>query len=134
MDQTGPSPDPTSAELAVLPVGTPLPPAPDGSPRYVCRCHLVRQRQVFGRGALRALWCGPLLLGAGAAVVAFLIVLAVSPVLGLWRLLPAALLLALVVGAVHGARNGGHRGWCAIQRAAYVLLALPAGIAAAVNI
>jgi hypothetical protein len=134
MDQTAPSQEPTAAELATLPVGTPLPPEQDGAPRYVCRCHLVRDRRVFGRGSLRALWCGPIALGIGAAVVVFVAVLAVAPQLGLWRVLPAGLLVALVVGSAYAGRSGGHRGWCAVTRAAYVLFALPAGVAAAANI
>lgn len=118
--------DPTPAELAAMPAGTELEPEPDGQPRYVCSCHLVRHRVVLGRSVARVLWSGVLVPLVGIALIALdvLAVIRLEPLPG--RLIAAALPVLLLAGCVAAARSGGHHGWCATRAAAYWFVAFPA--------
>lgn len=130
MDPATPGPDDvvpgTAVELVDQPVGAVLAPEADGTPRYVCACHLVRSRPAFGRGVVRAVWSGFLVPIAGVALVALAVLVVVRSNEPVLRMVVVVLLALLAGGAVLGGRSGGHRGWCAARTSAYWFVAFPA--------
>lgn len=124
----------TEPSTACLPIGADLPPEQDGTPRYVCACHLIRARPVRGRSIARLVWSGGLvpLVGAGLIALDLLVLLRANQPGG--KVIAALLLLLLVAGTTAGGRNGGHRGACAARTSAYWFLAFPAVLLGALSI
>ena len=123
----------TAADLADQPVGTALPPDPNGVPRYVCACHLERSRPALGRSVVRAVWSGVLVPLVGVALIALAVLVAVRVDEPAIRVAVVVLLALLAGGAVLGGRSGGHRGWCAARTSAYWLVAFPAVLLGALS-
>lgn len=117
-------PDPSPEELASITPGTVLEPEPDGQPRYVCRCHQVRHRHVFGRSIARVVWSGILVPSVGAALIALAVLVIVRAPTGA-AITAAAVLAVLALACVLAGRADGHHGWCAARCSAYWFLAFP---------